>query len=65
MKERQAFGIQWTHNGTELHQMGIVMFSYHLVPQIMGLNVSNSENIVIQMGNGPAADQTTLIKFSQ
>ncbi len=59
MKERQAFGIQWTHNGTATTPDGnsYVFISFG-APDNGSLNVSNSENIVIQMGNGAAADQS-------
>ena len=63
MKERQAFGIQWTHNGTATTPDGnsYVFISFG-APDNRSLNVSNSENIVIQMGNGAAADQSNTHK---
>ena len=63
MKERQAFGIQWTHNGTATTPDGnsYVFISFG-APDTGSLNVSNSENIVIQMGNGAAADQSNTHK---
>jgi len=68
MQERQAYGIQWRHSGTDENSTATTPDGNSFVylsfgaPDNGSVNVSNSDNIIIQMGNGAADNQTNTHK---
>ena len=62
MKQNQAFGVQWKHETSIADNASNFVYHSFGAPDNGSVNVSDSDNIIIQMGNGAQNTQTNTHK---